>query len=164
MANPCSTCRPFRTCPGFPWYKPSEIQYCRVQNIYLIKEFLINRGGFVMMTRDTWPSDEYVSGYTDAPPTQHSISFHAPYELVVQVVGELERRLENTGKDGQILVLEVLQGGYLSFNGNNALHFVTGRKRKRMSYQDWLTQRGRRIKMKPYGLQKMPLLTKPHLW
>ncbi len=152
MANPCPTCRPFRNCSGFPWYKPSEIRYCRKQCIWLIKEFLQSKGGFIMMARDTWPADEYVSGYTDAVPTQHSISSHAPFELVCQIVGELSSRIEDTGKDGQLLVLEVHQGGYLSVDGNNALHFVSG-KRKRMRYEEWLKQRDRRAKMKAVGLQ-----------
>ena len=151
MANPCPTCRSWQACPGMSWYHPGDIRYCKKQCIWLINEFLINRGGFITMARDTWVIGTDGSGYTDAEPTSHSLSSHAPFELVCQIIGELESRLEATGKDGSLLVLEVHQGGYISNDGNNALVFISG-KRKHMAYADWLQQRERRAKMKAVGL------------
>ncbi len=135
--NYCRECKNWDGCPGARWFSIGEIRYCRLQSIWLIQEFLKVEGIRIVMDRYTWPDGDTA----EAPKTSHASNAHAPYEKVVQVVGELSRRLERTGKDGRLLVLEVKQEGGLSNDARNALNYACGDKYKNMEYFDWMRQR-----------------------
>ena len=140
--NHCPKCRSWQGCPGFTYYSPVDIQlhYCRRQVLWLVDTFIVCQTGVIQIAQHTWPTVEETSGYTEAPHTQHSIKAHANYELVCQIVGELSARLQACGKDGQLLVLEA-QHPFLSENANNALSFVSGKRRRLMRYSDYLRKR-----------------------
>jgi hypothetical protein len=143
----CRSCRDWSTCPeDQTWFALPEIRYCRRQIIWIVAEFIRVEGRQIVMERYTWPSEKQETGYTQAPETQHAINSHAPYERVCQVVGEVGKRLERTGKDGRILVFETKSGNVLSQDARNALNYSCGNKRKNMRYGDWL--RSRRFRQK----------------
>lgn len=148
--KPCGKCRDWSNCPGHEWYAMHEIRFCRVQVIWLVTQFFSCGKDGLELERDSWPSNVYVSGYTDAPKTSHSVNSHAGFEKPMQLVGELEHRLLKTGKDGRLLVLEVhvrnvcdTTGRELSRDARAALGYCSGWKRKRQSYNQWLAEKKR---------------------
>lgn len=142
----CPKCHDWRGCQGYKWYSLTDIVYCKLQCLWLIETFLAIEGEQIVMDRFTWPSEEG-TGYTDAPKTSFSNAAHAPYEKIVQCVGMLSARLERTGKDGRLLVLEVeSESKDLSKDARNALYYSCGRNHKRMKYADWLAHRKYRQK------------------
>ena len=122
------------------YYEMSEIWLCRYQVAWIIEEFIrYQMTGFEVM-RDMWPSSLVNTGYTEAPPTQHSVRAHAPWESMLQIVGEVRARLENTGKDGHELALMLENGRRwetLSEDARFALGYVNGWWRKRTDYSAW---------------------------
>jgi hypothetical protein len=149
----CPKCRDWEGCKGYKWYTVSDIVYCRVQCLWLIETFLTIKGDQIVMDRFTWPSEEG-TGYTEAPKTSFASAAHAPYEKIVQCVGILSARLENTGKDGRLLVLEVENESVeLSKDARNALNYSCGGNPKRMKYPAWL-------RFRKYNKKKMELLYK----
>ena len=137
-AKPCSQCKNWDDCSGKPWYSISEIRYCRHQVLWIIKNLVVCAAGEIFAVH-VWPSEE--TGYTDAPQTSHSINAHAPFEKVLQVVGDVTKRLKKTGKDGRLLVLEVQNNSDLSKDARNALNYVSGWREKPSGYPKWLRNR-----------------------
>ncbi len=150
--NLCGNCTNWRDCPGnIEWFAPSEIRYCKRQNLWLIAQFLVCESDRIAMARFTWPGEDKATGYTEAPRTGYgAVKAHAPYERVVEIVSELAWRLNRTGKDGRLLVMEIKLEGGLSRDALNALWYVVGRRHKTSSYQDWLKQRKYLNKKKNY--------------
>lgn len=98
----------------------------------------------IIVMRDTWPGEEAASGYTDAPPTQHAISRHAPFERPLQVIGEVRYRLRKTGSDGRELGLMIENKRiYQEFSSGAkwALGYCSGWNRKRRSYLAWVSDK-----------------------
>lgn len=145
--KPCASCRSWDDCRGH-WYVDQgeyyylhEIRYCRAQVRWLIENFLVCDGDHIVLERQTWPSDIYVSGYTEAERTSHSISANHPGLTVQLVVGELAARLEATGEDGRLLVNHIRNGWNLGQGAKDALSYCLGDKRKRRPFAEWLAQR-----------------------
>ncbi len=137
--NPCRDCHTYKGCIGMPYYSPGDIRYCRVQCLFLITTFIEVKGEHIVMWRFDWPKQE--SGYSEAPKTQHSVNARAEFEIVAQTVGQLSGRIQKTGKDGRLLVLEVQTEGGLSWDARNALSYCCGDREKIMPYSHWLAQR-----------------------
>ncbi len=139
----CSKCRSWDDCNGHDFFNIQEIRYCPFQICWAIA-CLITLHVDQYVSADRWPRKE--SGYTEAPPTQHSVSPHAPYEAVKRETGEIIKRLERTGKDGRLLVLGVHSGQSikeLSTDARWALGYVSGWRRKRQSYSRWRIEKSR---------------------
>lgn len=142
----CRSCHDWDDCNGKRWYSMAEIRYCRHQVIWLISQFVRCESGKFVAYRQTWPLEEKDTGYTGAPPTQHAASAHAPFERTLQIVGDITGRLEKTGKDGRLLVLEADCGAPMSQDARNALNYISGWKEKRQGYRQWLADRKYREK------------------
>ena len=143
-------CRNWDDCAGKPWYPRRNIVYCRYQMLWLIGNFLNVDGDDIILERDTWPSEGRETGYTDAPRTQKLNVSHAAYEFTLQEVGELHHRLEKTGKDGRLLILEMhVRLAYdtsprnLSREARAALGYISGWRRKRQSFTQWKAEKRR---------------------
>ncbi len=139
--KPCISCRDWSDCAGKPWYAPRDIRYCRYQVEWIIKEFLSYQSGDIILVRDKWIPEDRETGYVDTEGAKGSISAHAPFELTVQIIGEVTERLKKTGQDGRLLVLEILNGQQeLSREARNALFYCSGWKHKG-NYRQWLWNR-----------------------
>ena len=130
--RPCP-CKRWGDCPGYQDYQLSDIQLCRVQVIFLLK-----------------PEVEFV---TEDSPGSRRIKPHASFTAVSDLWAELEYRLKATKRDGQTLQHEIgILGVYdyksLSPAARDALNYISGNKRKFLKYNDWLSQRNRRNKVK----------------
>lgn len=145
--KPCRDCRDWNDCPGKAWYEPKDIIYCRHQVIWIVQQFLEYTAGDISIGRETWPAEDKETGYTDVPSNTKNTPGHAPYELLLLIVGEVTSRLKATGVDGRMLVLEILNAQIaLGTEARNALNYCSGWTRKG-NYQRWLKQRAYRSKM-----------------
>ena len=118
------------------WWKPSEIRYTREQCIFIVVELVIGK-------IDTWPTNPAGTGYTDAQWSKKSKRRPGAYfETACQVRAEIELRLDRTNTDGKLLVSEIKAGEeYLSEESKNALNYISGVRRRKMPYLNWLRQR-----------------------
>lgn len=137
----CRDCQSWNDCIGKESYTIADVRWCRYQCRWLIENFLKVDAGNIVISQDTWPVGPKETGYTESPKTSHTINAHAPYEKPLQIVAELHYRIDRTGKDGRLLVLEVLNQCNLSNEANQALSYVSGWKRKHRSYRQWLADR-----------------------
>ncbi len=142
-------CRDWEGCPGRDWYSLHDNQYCRQQCIWIIDNCIEYSGGKYQSMG--WPpEDKPETGYNDTP-VQHSTPANASYERPIQEIVEVIKRLERTGKDGRLLLVEIknaelkLKGEsyrqQYSQEARNALSYVAGWKRKHRSYRQWLADR-----------------------
>jgi len=93
-----------------------------------------------IMRRGNWPLDPDKFLHTD-PQIRSGYRSEASYVKAVIILAEVELRLTKAGVRGQLLRAEILAGLELSQESWNTLMYVQGRRRKRMSYSDWLKQR-----------------------
>jgi len=121
-----------------PWHSPSSIVFSREQCIFII--------GYVFpLDKGCWPPEPM-----ESEPSHHQ-SFHASYEIICCVTGELWKRLETTGEAGEALIDEV-QGYYrdigklvyyefLSGPAKRALNYISGNRRRRQTFSQWKADR-----------------------
>ena len=78
------------------WWSPGQIVFTRKQVIFLLRNLNDIKLGY-------WPSEHKNTGYSGgkSKPCSHS----APYERTMQVLAELEQRIEHAGDDGLWLEL-----------------------------------------------------------
>ena len=117
------------------WYSPGEIRFQREEMMWLIK-------WLPFLEEGTWPPEHKESGYTGY---QKSRSHRAPFENPVGFASEVHCRLNTTGEAGEALVDEI-QGGIteyeeLSRPAKRALNYISGFRRRRLSYSLWKAQK-----------------------
>lgn len=137
----CKDCKPSPSCAGKEFYTPSEIRFCRPQVLWLIENLGVLRTGI-------WPPNPQGTSYTDATIRGHK-RFNAYFETPIQIESEVQIRLENTGLSGKLLVSEINQGiglEGLSIESRSALNYISGWRRRRLSFVDWKRQRRHRNK------------------
>lgn len=120
------------------WYEPKNIIFSREQVMWIIESFDVLEDG-------KWPVNPHGSGYTDSPKVQVSPSRHAPFETPEMVAAEVRARLESTGEAGEALVDEIQSGVYnynlLSRPAKRALNYISGVRRRKISYSRWKRER-----------------------
>lgn len=162
--KPCSKCDNWSDCDGHPYYEITDIHsYCRHQVIWIIDRFLDYIDGHLVTSRLTWPDEFEATGYTDAERTGGQVRACAGYETVLQVVSPVSERLAKTDGDGEVLwalIRAEVPVRDFGSRARNALNYCAGSWGKRMEYQDWLTQRGKRQrKMNAYSVQNTKIST-----
>ena len=129
------------------YYQPREIYFNRDQVIWILS-------WLDMMIKGNWPVNPQGTGYTDAPMGNKSRNRHAPYETAAMVAAEVEIRLGRLGLDRYLVEDRYIDGiteeaiahklGIHSSEVyrklNSALWYVSGFRRKKMSYSDWKKQ------------------------
>lgn len=133
MAKDCRDCQTYKDCVGKPWFHYGEIRFCPYQVIWIIEnsEVLRARG---------WPLNPDGSSYTD-PGRKKGYASEAYYVKPVGILAEVEYRRKRTGISGKLLKAEVLAGLDLSRESRDALMYIKGWRRKRMSFRAWKKQR-----------------------
>lgn len=129
------------------WYSPSQINY----SVEQLRSFLLPN---LQTLRDgEYPPDPRDTGYerTSHRMDRSSASFCTPCELAA----EIEVRLAQIGNDGSIILLLYVYGHTLSEvamkhkrteyeilrDSGKMLRYISGYKRKLMTYDAWLTMR-----------------------
>jgi len=142
--KPCKDCRNWNDCPGTKtWFSMSEIRYCKFQVIWLISNLIDYQDGYIVVS--DWPQEDIETGYDDTP-VQHSNKAAAPFETLRRITADVTSRLQRTGKDGRLLLLEI-KNDRLEFSeeANQALSYISGWRTKRMNYGLWKKQRRQRF-------------------
>jgi len=134
MTGDCRKCRDWKGCPGKEFFTYPEIQFCIHQMVWLIKNAEVMRKG-------DWPAEP-----DDNVGTQQ-FTDEATFTKAVLIIAEVDSRLEETGDAGKHLV-DVLMAGVetynLSQNPRDALYYISGWNRKRISFNKWRWQRDHR--------------------
>ena len=152
MTGDCRDCKDYRECEalrkdnegqytikgnGKEWYHYGEIRWCPFQCIWIINNTATLRDG-------RWPQDP---DRIDNNAGQRSIKTEASFTRPILILAELESRLERTGIQGKLLVAQVEAGrefDYLDREAYDALLYIKGFRRKRMSFMTWKKQRKHR--------------------
>ena len=144
----CHECKDYRDCNGHfymveteeslqyvNWYHYGEIRWCLYQVMFIIENA-------VTLEKGEWPSYPVGSSYTD-PLIKTGYKSEGYYVKPVEMLAEVEYRLERTGVDGKLLRSQVEGGkkfGDMEPEAKDALMYVKGRWRKSLSYQGWKKQ------------------------
>lgn len=82
------------------WYSPGEIKFTRVQILWILEHAGTLREG-------RWPNDPIPSGYVDLPTIRKKGGKEAYFIKPIEIIAEVESRLEKCGLDG--LILEAIE-------------------------------------------------------
>ncbi len=139
-----------RIVPDKEWYPPYEITFQRSHILFILRHLESLREG-------VYPPDPYHSGYTDTPmPKKQKRARHRAYfETPVAIAAEVERRLENCGLDGVMLLLlytyswpeETVAKYYrisaeeVKFRAGAVLYRISGWSYKARPYRRWHASR-----------------------
>ena len=120
------------------WFAPGEIRFTREEMIWLITWLSLLEMG-------KWPPEHKNSGYSGSHGTR---GHRAPFENPSGFAGEINARLKTTGEAGESLVDEV-EGGIEDYEGlsrpaQRALNYISGWRRRRITYPKWKYEQKRR--------------------
>jgi len=128
VAKDCRECKDYRDCDGKPWFHYGEIRFCPFQILWIIENS--------ETLRADWPPNPDGSSYID-PNIRTGYKSEAYFTKPAGILGEVNARLARTGMYGKLLRAEVLAGLDLSQEARDALMYVKGGRRKRMSFSAW---------------------------
>jgi hypothetical protein len=129
----CQRCKSWKGCPGKEWFSYGEIRWCAQQVFWLLKY-----------------ADELQIGWlapdaTSCPGARGKvINTEAAFVNARIVMGELNYRLGRTGLKGRLLTEECKnreEMDDLSNEAKEALYYVSGWRRRDLSFNGWLKQR-----------------------
>jgi hypothetical protein len=129
----CRNCKRWEGCVGKAWYSYADLRWCPLQVIWLIQHAEIFKSG-------KWPIEE--GAQTEGGGKQ--VKREAPFVKPEIIIAELEHRLKKTGIQGQRLIAQIKAGrdiNALNPRAYEALMYVKGWRRKRMSFTEWKNQR-----------------------
>ena len=138
--RPCRECRDWRTCllteTEKDWFDHIDCwRLCPLHVFFLLRYESVLRG-------HRWPVvDENTGGMTNR------VVSDAVFTKASLLLAELYQRLDRTGLKGELLAEQCKvrdKVEYLSDNAKDALFYVSGDKRKLMSFVDWLRKRRER--------------------
>ena len=113
------------------WHPPSAIFYCSHQMMWGI----LHLG---MLEEGDWPPEHKDTGYIGSKGSRNTRTKFLPAALFF---AEITYRFKATGEAGEALVDEV-QGGVTEYKGlsrpaKRALNYISGWRRRKLSYSEW---------------------------
>jgi len=133
VSGDCRDCKDYRECVVPPdWFSFADIRWCPYQVIWILTHAATLLAG-------QWPKD--IS--SDSNLGQRSIKTEASFVKPELTIGEVEARLEMTGKQGELLVTQIEDGrtfDTLSPGAREVLMYVKGFRRKKIGFKKWLRQ------------------------
>ena len=139
MNGDCRHCKDYRECmQDITWFHYGQIRWCPYQIIWILQHKETLCAG-------QWPKAE--DGSSDSNLGQRSVKTEASFVKPELIIGEVETRLERTGKQGELLVTQIEDGrdvSNLSTGAREVLMYVKGFRRKRMGFSAWKKQRKHR--------------------
>lgn len=114
------------------WFSPDECASYQPEHIVWIILVLSEYQG------DSWPEEpssaiDVIGGRLFSGCTY--------FEQASMVRAELDVRLEKTGRHGELLRTQIIEGKQYTYEARRALQYCRGRARKAMPYRKWLWQR-----------------------
>ena len=137
----CRNCRDYRGCAGKDWFNYAEIRWCVYQVLWIITHKETLQSG-------RWPKDPY--GSADDNPGRRNTASEASFVKPEVVLAELEARLARTHNWGELLITQIEDGRSilsLSDGAMEILRYVSGFRRKALSFSRWQRQKRYRRKM-----------------
>ena len=135
MSGDCRDCKDYRECISPPgWFHYGQIRWCPYQVIWIITYSDTLRAG-------RWPKDP---DNQDDNAGQRKINTEGTFVKPIIILSEVESRLARTGIQGKLLLAQVEAGRtfeILDRDAKDALLYVKGFKRKRMSFSAWKKKR-----------------------
>ena len=132
----CRDCKDYRECDGYKeWFHFGEIRWCVYQCIWVITHADTLRAG-------RWPKNP--DRADDNNTGSRAIKTEATFTKPILILAEVESRLRKTGIHGKLLVAQIEAGGTfetLDREAKDALMYVKGFRRKRMSFSAWKKKR-----------------------
>lgn len=161
MKSDCDTC--LRMCSNpvpSDWYSRADVDahYCRLQIIWMIRMadfldfgiwpdqktgYIFNKDVIIKFKLDLkklFPNE----GHAKLPVAVNTTS---PHTATIETWSEVYIRLQMTGRDGLSLWTEAKKiGDYKEFSqpAKDALNYMSGYRRRRLSYSKWLYERAGR--------------------
>jgi len=138
--SPCMDCRDWRICNPADWFAFNEVRFCSHQVLWLLKWGDYLRSGH-------WPPEpEKDENKTNKRSTE--ATFVKP-ELII---AEVSARLALTGVNGKLLVALVeahpdVELQSLDRDARDALYYVSGWRRRRVSFGRWRRNRGQKMSL-----------------
>jgi len=93
----CGHCNGRKSCPGKEWYSPSDIKFCAKQIVWLLENRDILLDGL-------YPADPATSGSV-MPTIKTKGRRNAKFTTPIEIIAEVERRLEHCRLDGLLVLL-----------------------------------------------------------
>lgn len=126
----CTSCKKRSLCAYVDavWYPPKAIVYCRPQVLWYLEHADIFRDG-------KWVPESRVSSYTDLGIRSRMVKI--PKQLAEQFAAEIDSRLKKCGIEGKLLEMEVQLQREFSPSSWKVLNYISGWRRKKMSFQKW---------------------------
>lgn len=117
------------------WFSYGQFTFQRDEVLWALHNANLFREG-------KWPPQNITSGYIDPGIRKKGVKREPAFVKPAVIIAEIDWRLERTGVDGKLLMAEV-DARYERFSDEAwaALNFISGWKRKRMSYNQWKADR-----------------------
>ena len=119
------------------WLPLREIIFTRDQVLWLLPYLS-------MLQEGQYPLNPQGTGYVDAPMKKLRVKASAYFTRPVEIAAEIDIRLEKTGIEGKLLVAEArvdMRINELSPEARTALNYISGWRRRKLSYSAWKKQR-----------------------
>lgn len=126
------------------WFSCSEIRFTKRQVVWILENLPYIRDGI-------WPPEGKTTGYTEIS-NKPCYRAGAAFEVIVGIAAEIDTRMALIGKLSEILELiytlneepyqvakdYMMTEEDLTYHCRKMLTFISGYRRKRESYSDWL--------------------------
>ena len=127
------------------WYSYGEFQFRRDEILWALRNADLMREG-------KWPPQNIPTGYIDPGIRRKGVKREPAFVKPAIIMAEIDWRIKLTGVDGlhidaKLLLAEV-EAGYERFSEEawGVLNYISGNKKRLMSYPDWKKQRRYRLK------------------
>ena len=144
----CRDCKPKnrRTCIGKSHYTYQDIRFCPRQVFYIIENFLALERDNLIIKRYEWLPDPTTFIPDEVIYATKRVSKEAYFCKPMELVAEIQSRLNRCGRRGTLLVASIMGGLALEHLPNEAwltLLYISGWRRKRISFSQWQYKRER---------------------
>lgn len=140
----CQSCKTSKDCNGKPWFSYGEIRWCWHQTLWLIEKSEILEDG-------EWPFLPDDTGYLNHYFEWTGYASEAYYAKPIETIAEVKRRIEMAGVYGKLLWAQVKADLELTEEARVALIYVSGWRRKRMTFTNWRKQVKQRAGKQSYS-------------
>ena len=127
----CRKCKDWHDCKAPPdWFHYGEIRFCPYQCLWILSHAETLRAG-------RWPAQ---AGQAESSNGQRQFKSEASFVKPEIIIGEVESRLESAGVHGKLLAAQAEAGrtlDTLDWEALQALMYIKGWRRKKMSFRDW---------------------------
>lgn len=144
----CHACKPKDrwNCIGKPHYTYGEIIFCPRQIYFIIENFLLLEKDNFVIKDSGWPADPTSPRPDESVYITKRVSKEAKFCKPMEIVAEVRNRLSKCERNGKLLVVSIMGGLAMENLPGDAwltLLYISGWRRKRISFSQWRYKRER---------------------